>query len=78
MNDAEVRDALLREDEDFKRLARKHEEYEERLVALQSRHFLSEEEKLEEVQIKKLKLRLKDQMEDRVRHFAEGTRGVRS
>ena len=44
-----------------------NEEYEKRLEELQSSKFLTEEEKIEEVQIKKLKLALKDEMQEIIR-----------
>jgi len=54
---------VSREDPGFRRLQQKHREYDRRLQELQSQRYLSEEEKLEEVRIKKKKLALKDQME---------------
>jgi uncharacterized protein YdcH (DUF465 family) len=78
MDDATIRDTLRREDEEFRRWAMKHEEFETRLAALRSRHFLTEEEKREEVELKKRKLLLKDQMEARVRQSADAAADVRS
>ena len=63
--------ALAENDADFRRLVRKHQEYESRLQELQSRKFLTEQEKLEEINIKKHKLALKDRMEEMIR-LAEG------
>lgn len=63
MSQTEVRDRLLREDSSYQRLVRKHEEYDRRLQSLRSRKYLSDDEKLEEVTLKKRKLLLKDEME---------------
>jgi uncharacterized protein YdcH (DUF465 family) len=46
----------------FRKLAVEHSQYAQRLDALAEKRYLSEEEKLEEVRLKKLKLKLKDQM----------------
>ncbi|HUI84398.1 MAG TPA: DUF465 domain-containing protein [Candidatus Binatia bacterium] len=59
----QVRDQLLASNEEFRRLADEHSQYAQRLDSLIQKKYLSEEEKLEEVRLKKLKLRLKDQME---------------
>ncbi|HEY1730663.1 MAG TPA: DUF465 domain-containing protein [Terriglobales bacterium] len=59
----QVRDQLLASNEEFRRLADEHNQYSERLDSLIQKKYLSEEEKVEEVRLKKLKLHLKDQME---------------
>jgi uncharacterized protein YdcH (DUF465 family) len=57
-----VREQLLASHEEFRRLAQEHNQHCNRLHSLIEKRYLTEEEKLEEVRIKKLKLRLKDQM----------------
>lgn len=58
-----VRDALLANNDEFRKLVTEHSQYSQRLDSLTQKRFLSEDEKIEEVRLKKLKLRLKDQME---------------
>jgi uncharacterized protein len=65
----QVRDLLLAQNDDFRRLTQEHSQYSQRLDALSSKRFLSEDEKVEEVRLKKLKLRLKDQMETLEQQF---------
>jgi uncharacterized protein len=60
---------LIETDHEFREMAAQHQELDDRLHELSSRHFLTEPEQLEEVQMKKQKLRLKDRMEERLRHF---------
>jgi uncharacterized protein YdcH (DUF465 family) len=60
---APVREQLLASSEEFRKLADEHSNYSQRLESLISKRYLSEEEKIEEVRLKKLKLRLKDEME---------------
>jgi uncharacterized protein YdcH (DUF465 family) len=57
------RDQLIANHEEFRKLATEHTQYAERLDSLTVKRFLTDDEKLEEVRLKKLKLRLKDQME---------------
>jgi uncharacterized protein len=65
----QVRDQLLASNDFFRKLVEEHSQYSQRLDALVTKKYLSEEEKLEEVRLKKLKLRLKDQMESLEKQF---------
>jgi uncharacterized protein YdcH (DUF465 family) len=56
------RDQLLASHDEFRRLVQEHSQYSQRLESLTEKRYLTEDEKLEEVRLKKLKLRLKDQM----------------
>lgn len=47
----------------LQKLAMEHSQYSHRLEQLTEKRFLTDDEKLEEIRLKKLKLRLKDQME---------------
>jgi uncharacterized protein len=62
VREAELREQLLRENPEYRRLAAEHESYDHQLEGLSSKHFLSDEEQLQEKTLKKKKLMLKDQM----------------
>jgi uncharacterized protein len=65
------KDQLLASHEEFRRLAQEHMQYAQRLDSLTQKRFLTDDEKLEEVRLKKLKLRLKDQMEHIERQYRQ-------
>jgi uncharacterized protein len=66
----EVKHLLLETNDEFRQLASQHHELDERLVELESKHYLSDDEQVEEVTLKKRKLHLKDRMEAMVRHYS--------
>ena len=59
----ELKAHLMTTNEEFQRLAQQHSDYAHQLDALESLPHLTQEQELEETRLKKLKLRLKDQME---------------
>jgi uncharacterized protein YdcH (DUF465 family) len=61
-----IRERLMVSDNEFQRLRDEHAEYEAQLQRLSHKKFLTTQEQTEEVRLKKLKLRAKDQMEQLV------------
>ncbi len=59
----EIRQQLLQSNEEFRRLAQRHSNYDEQLERLVHKAYLSEQERIEEINLKKKKLQVKDQME---------------
>ena len=57
-----IRDNSMANNPEYQRLYEEHGRYAAQLDSLEAKAFLTEDEKLEEVRLKKLKLRLKDQM----------------
>ena len=66
----DVKNLLLREHDQYRELAERHHQLDDRLHALTERHFLSDTEQVEESILKKRKLALKDQMEMIFRDYA--------
>jgi uncharacterized protein YdcH (DUF465 family) len=66
----EVRNLLLRDHEQYRQLAERHHQLDHRLHELTERAYLSASEQLEEVNLKKRKLALKDQMEEIARGYS--------
>jgi uncharacterized protein YdcH (DUF465 family) len=73
----ELREHLLQTDPEFRELATLHRQLDDRLRELESKHYLTDSEQIEEVTIKKRKLHLKDRMEDILRrhHLAQAAQG---
>jgi uncharacterized protein YdcH (DUF465 family) len=59
----DVKAHLIATNEEYRRLSGEHTEYARKLDALESLPHLTEEEEIEEHRLKKIKLRIKDQME---------------
>ena len=59
----EIKAHLMSTNDEFRTLATQHHDYAEKLDQLETLSHLTEEQEMEEHRLKKLKLRLKDQME---------------
>ncbi len=66
----ELKRTLLQSDEEYRQLATRHHDLDERLHNYAVRAYLSPPEHIEEVTLKKEKLHLKDQMESILRRRA--------
>ena len=69
---SQVKEQLLASDDSYRRLAAEHGEYQQRLESLIQKRFLTEEEQMEEIRLKKLKLHVKDQMERLAHQHSSG------
>lgn len=67
----DLKPLLLETDDEFRRLASKHHELEERLHELTIKQYLSGPEQVEETTLKKRKLQLKDRMEAIARAYRQ-------
>ena len=65
----ELKAHLMATNEEFHRLASQHSDYAKQLDRLESLPHLTDQEQIEETRLKKMKLRLKDQMEAIMSHF---------
>jgi len=70
-NPGSIKESLLSQNEEYRRLDEQHHEYESRLTALTEKVVLSDEEQVEETTLKKKKLQLKDRMEAIARQARE-------
>jgi len=68
----DLRDDLLTENEEYRRLEQQHHEYESRLNSLSEKVVLDADEQVEEVTLKKKKLQLKDRMHEIARQVRSG------
>ena len=67
----EVKNLLLRSNDQYRQLSDRHHELDDRLHQLTELHYLTASEQVEEVTLKKRKLALKDQMEQMALDYAK-------
>ena len=65
----DIKAHLMQTNEQFRQLVEQHHEYKRLVEALEAKPVLSTEEELEEHRLKKLKLHLKDEMEQLVSNY---------
>lgn len=58
----QTKDSLLNNNQEFRELVQKHQVYEDRLNELGNLHYPNDQEQLEEVTLKKKKLKIKDEI----------------
>ena len=68
----DVKHRLLHNNDQYRQLAEQHHQLDNRLHELTDKHYLSPTEQIEEVNLKKRKLALKDRMEAIARQYQEG------
>ena len=69
MEESKLKERLLQENAEFRNLFEEHQRHEKKLTSLKEKHFLSEDERLKEKELKKKKLALKDRMYEIMRDF---------
>jgi uncharacterized protein YdcH (DUF465 family) len=65
----DLKHLLIETNPEFRELASKHHNLDDRLHELESKQYLSSDEQFEEIAIKKRKLHIKDQMEMMLRDY---------
>jgi uncharacterized protein YdcH (DUF465 family) len=75
-NTAEIQRILADSDPEFRQWAEEHRHCESRLSELTSKNEISIDEEVEEKTLKKRKLRLKDQMNEKIRTYVTSQHAV--
>ena len=68
----DLKNLLLETNDEYRELVSQHHALDDQLVALESKPYLSHDDQLEEVRLKKRKLHLKDRMEAILRDYRAG------
>lgn len=69
---AEIKQILINENDDFRQLHNRHQNFEKRLDQLYGRPYLTMDEEREVAEVKKRKLNLKDQMHLIIERYKAG------
>lgn len=75
MTEEKIKEILLKNNEDFRKIHQEHQQCEQSLDQLRSKSFLTEEERLQEKMLKKKKLKLKDEMYRMILEYRQRTGG---
>ena len=70
----DLKHLLIETNPEYRELASKHHQFDDRLHELESKQYLSNDEQIEEITLKKKKLQTKDRMETIVRTHQSGPR----
>jgi uncharacterized protein YdcH (DUF465 family) len=65
----DIKAHLMQTSEKYRQLMEQHHEYDRQVEALEAKHALTAQDELEEHRLKKLKLHLKDEMEQLVSEY---------
>jgi len=68
--ETDIKAHLMQTSEEFRKLATQHLDYKRKVEELEAKAFLTEQEEVEEHRLKKLKLHLKDVMEQMIHEHA--------
>ncbi len=68
----EIRDRVIQTNEQFRRLAEQHSTFEAELSQLSQKPYLTEQDQLRQIELKKRKLHVKDEMERILRNYRRG------
>jgi hypothetical protein len=66
MTETEIREYLRKNNDEFRRLEEKHRQYKQRLEEISNQTLLTPEQQKEKKDIKKLKLKVKDKMQEMI------------
>lgn len=67
-----IKNELIKENQTFRELVRQHQTYEERLSELSGLTYPSDDEMLEETNLKKKKLIVKDEIYSMIQNYTKG------
>ena len=76
IDESSIRKVLRVESEQFKKLEAMHSELDQKLIELSERSTVTPEDEIEEKRLKKMKLRLKDEMYRQIHQYAKAQQGV--
>lgn len=69
LSQEEIRAYLMSSNEEFRTLAEKHADYARQIDEIETKSPLTEQDEIEEHRLKKLKLHLKDQMQEIINRY---------